>query len=313
MWMGSRVVVVVPAWDEAPRIGRVLLAIPSWVDSIVVVDDASRDGTAEVARAAGDQRVQVIHHHQNRGVGAAIATGYRRALASAPGPRDAFVVMAGDGQMDPVDLPLLVTPIVRGEADYVKGDRFGTPDARQVMPAMRWLGGIAFSWATSRAVGIPIADSQCGYTAIAAEACARLELDALWPRYGYPNDLLSQLTLRNMRIAETPVRALYADEVSRLRPHHVPIVGALVVRAWLRRLLWGSAPQRAFDDRGNVGKRPVEIEELIQFRDIEPLASVVIGRQEVAESTLSVPSSHGVALNDFVSALPGNARLDERE
>jgi glycosyltransferase involved in cell wall biosynthesis len=237
MWMGSRVVVIVPAWDEAPRIGRVLLSIPVWVDSIVVVDDASRDGTAAAARATGDPRVDIVHHSQNRGVGAAIATGYKRALARAHGPRDAFVVMAGDGQMDPHDLPSLVTPVARGEADYVKGNRFHAPDVRWVMPATRRFGGIALSWATSRAVGIPISDSQCGYTAIAASACARLELDALWPGYGYPNDLLSQLTLRKLRIAETPVRALYADEVSRLRSHHVPIVAALVARAWLRRVM----------------------------------------------------------------------------
>jgi glycosyltransferase involved in cell wall biosynthesis len=236
MWMGSRVVVVVPAWDEAPRVGRMLRGIPPWVDSIVVVDDASRDGTAEAARAVGDRRVEVIRHRRNRGVGAAIATGYKRALTSAKHPRDAFVVMAGDGQMDPADLVSLVTPVARDEADYVKGNRFRSPDVARVMPATRFVGSLFFSWATSRAVGIPISDSQCGYTAIAADACARLELDALWPGYGYPNDVLSQLALRKMRVAEAPVRAVYADEVSRLRSRHVPIVAALVARAWVRRV-----------------------------------------------------------------------------
>jgi glycosyltransferase involved in cell wall biosynthesis len=237
MWMGSRVVVVVPAWDEAPRIRRVLVGIPSWVDSIVVIDDASGDGTAQVARAVVDPRIEIVRHDRNRGVGAAITTGYRRAAAIAGGPRDVFVVMAGDGQMDPSDLPSLVTPVARDEADYVKGSRFGTREGARAMPRARWLGGIVLSWATSRAIGIPVSDSQCGYTAIAAEACARLELDALWPRYGYPNDLLSQLALRRMRIVEAPIRAIYADEVSRLRPRHVPIVAALVARAWLRRVL----------------------------------------------------------------------------
>jgi glycosyltransferase involved in cell wall biosynthesis len=237
MWMGSRIVVIVPAWDEAPRVGRVLRGIPTWVDAIVVVDDASRDGTAEAARAVGDPRVEVIRHGRNRGVGAAVATGYKRALGAAKHPREAFVVMAGDGQMDPGDLATLVTPVVRGEADYVKGDRFRSADVRRVVPAGRLIGGLVFSWATSRAVGIPVSDSQCGYTAIAADACARLELDALWPGYGYPNDILSQLTLRKMRVAEAPVRAVYADEVSRLRSHHVPVVAALVARAWLRRVL----------------------------------------------------------------------------
>jgi glycosyltransferase involved in cell wall biosynthesis len=236
MWRQSRVVVVVPAWDEAPRIARVLRGVPHWVDAIVVVDDASRDGTADAARAVGDPRVEVLIHSRNRGVGAAIATGYRRAAALAGGPRDAFAVMAGDGQMDPGDLSSLVAPIARGEADYVKGDRFRSRADVMAMPAARLVGGVAFSWATSLAIGVPISDSQCGYTALAGEACARLDLDALWPRYGYPNDLLSQLALRGLRIAEVPVRAVYADEVSRLRPRHVPVVAALVARAWVRRL-----------------------------------------------------------------------------
>jgi glycosyltransferase involved in cell wall biosynthesis len=239
MWMQSRVLVVVPAWNEAPRIARVLGGMPAWVDAIVVVDDASTDGTAEVARAAGDRRVEVVRHASNRGVGAAIVTGYRHCASEPGGTRDSFVVMAGDDQMDPADLPALVTPIARGDADYVKGDRFRIPGGARAMPAVRQLGGLAFSWATSLAIGVPISDSQCGYTAIAREACARLDLDALWPRYGYPNDLLSQLALRGQRIAEVPVRAVYADEVSRLGLRHVPRVAALVARAWTRRLRAG--------------------------------------------------------------------------
>jgi hypothetical protein len=88
---------------------------------------------------------------------------------------------------------------------------------------------------TSRAIGVAISDSQCGYTAIARSACESIDLEALWPGYGYPNDLLSQLSLRRLRIAQVPVRAVYADETSRLRARHVVIVGMLVARAWARR------------------------------------------------------------------------------
>lgn len=103
------------------------------------------------------------------------------------------------------------------------------------MPVARWVGGLAFSWATSRAIGVAISDSQCGYTAIARSACESIDLEALWPGYGYPNDLLSQLALRRLRIAQVPVRAVYADETSRLRARHVFVVAMLVGRAWARR------------------------------------------------------------------------------
>ena len=240
--MGSQIVVVVPAWDEAPRIGRVLCGIPAWVDAIVVVDDASRDGTAEAARATGDPRVEVLRHPTNRGVGASIVSGYRRATTLVAGARDVFVVMAGDGQMDPRDLPAVVAPVVRGQADYVKGTRFGTRRHRRDMPAARFIGGLALSWATSKAIGVSVTDSQCGYTAISREACTRIDLEALWPRYGYPNDLLSQLALGRMRIVEVPVLAVYADEVSRLKPRHLPSIAKLVARAWWRRVTSLPAP-----------------------------------------------------------------------
>jgi glycosyltransferase involved in cell wall biosynthesis len=223
--------VIVPAYEEAARIARVIATMPSEVDEVVVVDDASTDRTAELARAEG---ATVLRHERNRGVGAAIVTGYKYALAKGGSARDVFVVMAGDGQMDPRDLPALLAPIASGEADYVKGDRFRHPE-RLAMPRARRWGGRALSWATSRAIGHPISDSQCGYTAITREACARLDLDGLWPRYGYPNDLLSQLALRGLRIAEVPVRPVYAGEKSKLRPRHLWRIAWLVGRAWARR------------------------------------------------------------------------------
>src|SRR5207253_1748834 len=118
-------------------------------------------------------------------VGAAIFTGYRHAMSLPGDARDAFVVMAGDGQMDPADLPALVAPIARGDADYAKGDRFSAPDVARVMPTARLVGGKVFSWLTSRAIGVPISDSQCGYTALSRSACERLDFDAVWPGYGY--------------------------------------------------------------------------------------------------------------------------------
>jgi len=203
MLSGARVVVVVPAYDVAERISQVLRTLPSWVDEIVVVDDASRDGTAGAAQEVIDARVTLLRHERNRGVGAAIVTGYRHALATPGSPRDALVVMAGDAQMDPRDLESVTLPIVTGEAGYVKGDRFAHPDSRDV-PWTRKLGGRVFSMATTLALGTKITDSQCGFTAIARSACESLELRALWPRYGYPNDLLAMLVRANVTILTCP-------------------------------------------------------------------------------------------------------------
>jgi glycosyltransferase involved in cell wall biosynthesis len=233
--LGSRVVVVVPAFEERPRVGRVIASMPAFVDHVVVVDDASRDGTADAVRAAKEPRVEVIGHAENRGVGASIATGYARALALTEAPADAIAVMAGDAQMDPRDLPGVVLPIVRGQAGYVKGNRFAWSEARRTMPFARWAAGHVLSRLTSRAIGTSVNDSQCGYTAISRDACAKLDLRGLWPGYGYPNDLLGQLARRGVVIAEVPVRPVYADEVSRLRPHHAGTALWLIGRAWVRR------------------------------------------------------------------------------
>jgi glycosyltransferase involved in cell wall biosynthesis len=237
MLEGANVVVIVPAYNEEERIARVLATIPPEVDQILVVDDASRDATSARAHEVADDRVRVLAHTRNQGVGAAIATGYREALARGVGPRDAFVVMAGDGQMDPRDLPALVLPIARGEADYVKGNRFLHPSVGEVMPRGRRIGGEVFSRLTSFATGLSVHDSQCGYTALAREACARLDLDRLWPGYGYPNDLLSQIGIRKMRLREVVVRPIYAGERSGLRLWHLARIGQLVGRAWVRRVV----------------------------------------------------------------------------
>jgi glycosyltransferase involved in cell wall biosynthesis len=239
MLCGASVIVVVPAFEEAPRIARVLHGMPAEVDRVIVVDDASRDRTSDEARAASDGRVMIVRHATNRGVGAAIASGYKEALAAGGAPNDGFVVMAGDAQMDPADLARVAEPVVRGKAGYVKGDRFGAHDVARVMPRARLVGGKALSWLTSRAIGVRVRDSQCGYTALARWACARLDLDQLWPRYGYPNDLLSQLALREIPIAEVPVRPVYADEVSRLRAWHLAGISRVIARAWVRRLAHG--------------------------------------------------------------------------
>ncbi len=237
MLLGSRVTIVVPAHDEEERLGRVLATLPPWVDAVIVVDDASQDRTRDVAlaRAAEDPRVTVVSHATNRGVGAALVTGYRAAFAQGSAPEDVCVVMAGDGQMDPADLDRVASPAARGDAGYVKGDRFGAPDIWRVMPFARRVGGEVFSRLTSLAIGVRISDSQCGYTALTRSAFEKLDLDALWPGYGYPNDLLAQIARCRVTIAEVPVRPIYAGEASGLRARHCVRIARIVGRAFLTR------------------------------------------------------------------------------
>ncbi|MBX3211130.1 MAG: glycosyltransferase family 2 protein [Labilithrix sp.] len=229
------VVVVVPAYQEEAHVGRVVATMPGFVDHVVVVDDASVDRTGDVARAAGDSRVRVVRHPARRGVGAAIATGYAEALGLTTGDADAVAVMAGDGQMAPEDLARVVEPIVTGEVDYVKGDRFGEPGVRGAMGLPRWIGGQVFSRLTALAVGQPISDSQCGFTAISRRAITLLDLPGLWPSFGYPNDLLGQLGALGARIAEVPVQPIYGSEISKLRLRHLPPIFFLIARAAMRR------------------------------------------------------------------------------
>lgn len=212
-----------------------LRGLPAWIDAIHVVDDASADATSAQVESVGDPRVSLHRHAHNRGVGAAIATGYRAALAEGDEDDPLIVVMAGDGQMAPGDLPSLLTPLVAKQADYSKGNRMSHNEVKRRMPTLRYLGGRTLSWLTTRAVGFRIADSQCGYTAITHAACMRLDLDDLWPRFGYPNDLLGQLAVRGLRVAEVPIEPIYAGEESMLRVWHVPTILRLIARAFVRR------------------------------------------------------------------------------
>jgi glycosyltransferase involved in cell wall biosynthesis len=229
MWDDKTLAVVVPARNEERLIGRMLARVPSFVDSIIVVDDASTDRTSVRAASSGDPRVSVVRHRRNGGVGRAIVTGYRCALEAGA---EVVVVMAGDDQMDPEDLPALVAAVASGRADYAKGNRFLHPE-RTKMPFFRRVAGAALSAATRAATGLRVDDSQCGYTAVASNALGALPLEDVWPRYGYPNDLLGLFAAHGMRVADVPVRPVYADEASGVRPWHVITVLGVIVRRYV--------------------------------------------------------------------------------
>jgi glycosyltransferase involved in cell wall biosynthesis len=231
MLEGAKIAVVVPAFNEALLIQRTLAAVPPFVDHIIVVDDGSDDDTHAIARAHGDPRVIIERHGDNRGVGAAIVTGYTCAFAVGA---DIATVMAGDAQMDPRDLGALLTPLLRDEADYVKGDRLSHPSAWTAMPLTRWIGNHALSLLTRWVTGLSVRDSQCGYTALSRAGMARLSQVSLWPRYGYPNDLLGHLAEQGARVRDVVVRPVYADERSGIGLRHA----LLVIPFVLGRVLW---------------------------------------------------------------------------
>jgi glycosyltransferase involved in cell wall biosynthesis len=207
MLEGKRVGVVVPAHDEEGLIAATLQGIPGFVDRIYVIDDASNDATAERARAVDDPRVEVITHDRNRGVGAAIVTGYKRALADR---MDATAVMAGDNQMDPDELELLTTPVVRDELDYAKANRLFTGSAWKLIPRNRYIGNAILSLFTKVASGYwHIADSQAGYTVISLRVLQLLDLDRIYTSYGFPNDMLVHLNVWSARVRDFPSRPIY--------------------------------------------------------------------------------------------------------
>jgi glycosyltransferase involved in cell wall biosynthesis len=236
MLEGKRVAVVVPAYDEEKLIGTTLRGIPDFVDRVFVVDDASRDGTVAQARALKDGRVEVVTHERNRGVGAAILTGYRRALDE---EIDVTCVMAGDNQMDPADLEAIAGPVARGEADYAKANRLFTGRAWELIPRNRYLGNAVLSLLTKIASGYwHVADSQSGYTAISRDTLGLLDLDRVYPRYGFPNDMLVHLNVLNARVRDVPSRPVYGvGENSGIRLHRVvPSISWLLLKAFFWRL-----------------------------------------------------------------------------
>jgi glycosyltransferase involved in cell wall biosynthesis len=233
---GKTLAVVVPAHDEEALLPQTLAGIPAFVDRIYVVDDASRDTTAERAGEAGDARVEVIRHERNRGVGAAIVSGYKRAIEEGV---DVTCVMAADNQMDPADLEAIATPVVRGEVEYAKANRLFTGQAWELIPHHRYLGNAALSLLTKIASGYwHVADSQSGYTAVSLATLESLDLDRLYPRYGFPNDMLVHLNVRNARVRDVPSRPVYGvGERSGIKLRKVvPRISWLLLKAFFWRL-----------------------------------------------------------------------------
>lgn len=237
-YKGNRVAVLIAAYNEGTQIGQVLKTVPEFVDHVVVVDDASTDNTSEeIARCMEvDPRIEAIGLRTNVGVGGALAHAYGWARDH---DIDIAVSVDGDGQMDPAEMARLLDPIVRGEADYAKGNRLIDPQGWSDIPRIRLLGNAALSLLTKVASGYwSVADSQSGYSAAGRAALERIDWNSMYRRYGRPNDVLVLANVAECRVADVPIAPVYGvGERSSMKVAKVTItISALLVRRFWWRL-----------------------------------------------------------------------------
>ena len=202
-----RVSVVLPAYRAERTVAQVIAGLPREIERIIVVDDGSPDGTAESVRNVDDARVRLVHHATNRGVGAAMKTGYLEALKE---PCDVVVKVDADGQMDPDFLPDLVRPLLTGEAGYAKGNRLWSLSAARPMPFPRLLGNLFLSMATKAVSGYwNVLDPTNGFTAIRTDVLSRLDLRHIEDGYFFETSMLVELHLLRAPVRDVLMPARY--------------------------------------------------------------------------------------------------------
>lgn len=210
------VAVVIPSYKVTRHILGVLAAIGPEVDRIYVVDDQCPDRSGDHVEAHNrDPRVVVVRHAENQGVGGAVMTGYQAAIADGA---TVIVKVDGDGQMDPALIPAFIAPILAGEADYTKGNRFFDLEQIHSMPPMRLFGNAMLSLLTKLSSGYwDLFDPTNGYTAIHREAARHLPFGKISRRYFFETDMLFRLNTLNAVVQDVPMDAVYGDEVSNLK------------------------------------------------------------------------------------------------
>lgn len=232
------IVVIIPAYKVEREISDVLFSVPDYVRSIIVVNDASPDQTADVIKkiAKRDKRIILLNHERNQGVGGAMITGFKKALELGA---QIIVKMDGDGQMSPDLLPALLTPLIRGEADYTKGNRFRDFNALNQMPIIRRIGNIGLGFLTKVATGYwNCFDPANGFVAIRGDILSLLPLEKIDRGYFFETSMLSHLYLENAFIKDVPLPAVYGEEKSNMSLFkiilHFPVKLTLI---FLRRII----------------------------------------------------------------------------
>jgi glycosyltransferase involved in cell wall biosynthesis len=210
------IAVIIPAYGAERDIQSVLSGLPAYIKHIIVVDDASPDSSADLVTAAAkkDRRITLIRHTKNQGVGGAMISGFRKALELGT---QIAIKLDGDGQMDPAYIPALITPLIQGKADYVKGNRFRDFQSLQQMPFIRRMGNLGLSFLTKAATGYwSIFDPTNGFFAIRAEILRQLPLEKIDRRYFFETSMLAHLYLLGALVMDVPIPARYRNETSHL-------------------------------------------------------------------------------------------------
>ncbi len=235
---------VIPAYRVEAELEKVLCSLPAYLRHIIVVDDASPDGGADLVRrlARQDPRLLLLAHEQNEGVGAAMVTGFRKAMDLGA---QIVVKIDGDGQMDPGFLPALLTPLVLGKADYAKGNRFRDFKALRQMPVGRRIANMGLSFTAKAASGYwNCFDPANGFVAIRTDVLCQLPLDRIDKRYFFETSMLANLYLAGASVVDVPMPARYGTEISNLRMHYaafefpLKLTGTLLRRLWLKYFLY---------------------------------------------------------------------------
>lgn len=253
MYRDHSIAVVVPAFNEEALIERTIAEMPGYVDAIIVVDDASTDGTAgRVAKLIpGDPRLTLIRNERNQGKGSCVVQGFGQCLESGS---SITALMDGDNQMPAEHLASLLDAIIDGNLDAAKGNRFiASPQALSAMPKYRLIGNVLLTMMTKLASGYwSIFDSQNGFWAIRTATLGKLELRRLARRYDLENSLLINLNIIGARVRDVAIPARYGDEKSKIRIWHVTprimitLLGGLVQRLFYRYVLYNFHPVALF-------------------------------------------------------------------
>jgi len=239
MYKKKTICVIVPAYNEELLIGSVIEKMPDFVDRIIIVNDKSTDKTREKVEKYMQEsnKVLLVNHDENIGNGGSLITGY---VKSKELNMDVVVVMDGDAQMDPEDLPAVIDPVIEGKADYTKGNRLFHEDVRSIMPGYRFVGNSALTLLTKFATGYwRLVDPQFSYTAISRDALLAIPIKKMIKGYGYNADILNMLNLVNKKVVDVDTRPVYGvGEKSNIKVVRYTFkVSGILTKLFLKRMV----------------------------------------------------------------------------